>query len=69
VVEQENPDRFPSYPWNQFPLDGFLDHQPNCPTGAAFRRITADHGNDPLPLPIVEQLLGSRPLFVVQRPL
>ena len=49
-------------------FDGFFRHQPNGPTGAAFRRAAADHGNQLLFLGNVQQGYGSGPLFFVKCP-
>ena len=59
MAQQENPNGFTSYTWNQFAFDGFLRHQAYRPTGAAFRRATAYHCNQTLLLTIVEHLGGS----------
>jgi hypothetical protein len=51
----------------QFALDGFLRHQPDGPTGAAFGRIGANQGDDPLLLAGVEHSRRTRALFLIQR--
>jgi hypothetical protein len=53
---------------NQFTLDGFLRDQTHRPTGTAFRRATAYHGDQTLFLAIVEHRGCARPLFLIQRP-
>jgi hypothetical protein len=68
VAQQENPNGFPSYAWNQLAFDGFFRHPTHGPTGATFRRAAAYHGNQALFLAIVEHFGGPRPLSFVQRP-
>jgi hypothetical protein len=43
VVEEQEPDGFPTDSWDQPPLDGLFHHQPHGPASAAFWRITANH--------------------------
>ena len=57
-----------SYSRHQSPLDGFLGHQTHRPTGAAFRRAAAYHGDDPLFLAVVQHLRRSGSLLLIQRP-
>src|SRR5215467_7552271 len=61
VVEQQNPNRFPSHPGNQSPLYGLLGHQAHRPTGAAFWRIATHHSDDPLFLAVVQDRLRTGP--------
>ena len=68
MAQKQNPNGFPSYARNQFALDGLLRHQTHSPTGTAFRRATAYHGDQTLFLAIVEHLGGSGSLFLIQRP-
>ena len=67
VAEEEYPNGFPSYTWNQFTFDGFYRYQTHGPTGAAFRRIAAHHSNDPLLLGIVEHGDCAGTLFFEER--
>jgi hypothetical protein len=67
VVEEQNPNSFPSHPWNQSPFDSFLRHQTHCPAGATFGRVAAYHGDDPLSLTGVEHGHRARALFLVER--
>ena len=69
MAQQENPDGFPSYAGNQLSLDGFFGHQAYRPTGAAFRGVAAHHCSQTLFLAIVQHFRGSRPLFLIQRPI
>ena len=62
---QQNSDCLSAHLGNQFPFDGLFGDQADCPSGAAFRRFAADHGDNTLLLWAVENLLGSRPLFGV----
>src|SRR5579863_4569654 len=66
VVEEQNSDGFPSHARNQFPLHGFLYHQPHGPTSAALWRVTTDHGDDALLLAILQHFRRSRPLLFVE---
>src|SRR5271170_5976128 len=68
VVEEQNSDGFPSHSRDQTPLDRFFCHQPHGPAGAAFGWITADHGDDALPLAVLQNLGCSRPLLIVKSP-
>jgi hypothetical protein len=65
VALQQNPDCLSAYLGHQLALDGLFGDQADRPTGSAFRRRTADHGNDALLLGAIENLLGSRTLFGV----
>jgi len=65
VALQQNPDCFSAHLGNQLPFDGLFGDQANGPTGTTFRRLAADHGDDPLLLGAVENLLCPRPLFGV----
>src|SRR5258708_638327 len=65
VVEQQNPDCFPSHSWNQSPPHGFLGHQSHGPPGPAFGRVAAHHGNDALPLAVLQQCGRSGSLLLV----
>ena len=62
---QQNPDCLSAHLRNQLPFDGLFGDQADGPTGTAFRRFTADHGNDTLLLGAVENLLCPRSLFGV----
>src|SRR3990172_5793403 len=65
VALQQNPDCLSTHLGNQLPFDGLFGDQADGPTGTAFRRFTADHGNDTLLLGTVENLLCPRSLFGV----
>jgi hypothetical protein len=47
-------DGFPSYSWNQSPLDCFFGYEPNGPVSAALWRITANHCDNALLVRIVQ---------------
>jgi hypothetical protein len=66
VAEQQNPNCLPSHAWNQFPFHGLLGDQAHGPSRLPFRRLAADHGNDPLFLGCVQQLLGTAALTLIQ---
>jgi hypothetical protein len=63
VALQQNPDCLSAHFGHQLALDSLFGDQADRPTGSAFRRLTADHGNDALLLGAIENLLGSRSLF------
>jgi hypothetical protein len=63
VALQQNPNCLSTHLGNQLPFDGLFGDQANGPTGTAFRRFAADHGDNTLLLWAVENLPGSRPLF------
>ena len=65
VALQQNPDCLSAHLGHQLAFDGLFGDQADRPAGPAFRRITADHGNDALLLGAIENLLGSRSLFGV----
>jgi hypothetical protein len=67
VVEEQNTDGFPSHSGDQFPLHGFLYHQPHSPASTALGWVTADHGDDALLLAIVQNFRRARPLLFVKR--
>jgi hypothetical protein len=67
VVEEQNPDRFPSHAWNQAPLYGFLHHQSHGTAGAAFGRVAAHHGDDPLLLAVFQHRRRAGALLAVER--
>jgi hypothetical protein len=67
VVEEQNPDGFPSHAGNQSPLHGLLGHQSHGPAGAALRRIAAHHGDDPLLPAVVQHSRGAGALLIVER--
>jgi hypothetical protein len=67
VAFEQNPDCLPTHTRNQFALDGLLGHEAYRPPRPACRRITAHHSDDALLLGSVENLLGPRPLLLVQR--
>ncbi len=66
VVLQQDPDGLASHLGNQLALDRLSSHQTHGPARPAFWRITANHGDDALLLGIVQDLLSSRPLLLVQ---
>ena len=66
-MEQQNPNRLPSYLRHQFTLHRFFGHQANRPPGATFWRIAADHRDDALFLVSVQHLGRAGPLFLVKR--
>src|SRR5215813_1898144 len=68
VAQKENPNGFPSYPWNQFAFDGFLRHQAYRPTGASLRRTAAYHRDQTLFLAFVEHFRGTGPRLFIQCP-
>src|SRR5262244_4454916 len=68
VAQQENPNGFPSYPRNQFALNGFLCHQAHRPTGSSFRRTATYHCNQTLFLALVEHFRCTRPRSFIQCP-
>jgi hypothetical protein len=65
VALQQNSDCLSAHLGNQFPFDGLFGDQADGPSGTAFRRFAADHGDNTLLLWAVENLPGSRPLFGV----
>ena len=65
VALQQNSDCLSAHLGNQLPFDGLFGDQADGPPGTAFRRFTADHGNNPLLLWAVDNLPGSWPLFGV----
>src|SRR5208283_2131686 len=67
VAEQQDPHRLPPHLGHQFALDGLFSDQTDGPTGVTFRRLTTNHGDDPLLLGSVQQLLGTPPLPLVER--
>ena len=67
VVEEQNPDRFPSHAWDQSALHRFLGYQSHGPAGAALWRVTAHHGDDPLLLAVFQNRRSAGPLLVVER--
>src|ERR1039457_3317461 len=67
VVEEQNPDGFPSHAWDQSALHRFLGHQSHGPAGAALWRATAHHGDDPLLLAVYQNRRSPWPLLVVER--
>src|SRR5438105_1251404 len=50
VVEQQDANSFSSDRGNQFPLHRFFGHQPHRPAGTPLGGISADHGDNALPL-------------------
>ncbi len=66
MAQQENPNGFPSYPRDQFALDGLLCDQAHRPTGASFRRGAAYHCNQTLLLTCVEYFRGAWPLSFIE---
>src|SRR6266568_1815657 len=66
VVEQQNPDGLSSHSRNQAPLYGFLGHQSYRPPGAPFRRAATDHGDDTLPLAVLQHRGGSGPALLIE---
>src|SRR5215467_4146035 len=67
VAEQEKADGFSSHAGNQLAFDGFFRHQSHGPASAAFRRVTADHGDQPLFLVVVQHFRRSGPLPFIER--
>jgi lipoprotein signal peptidase len=59
VVEEQDANGLPSHTRNQPSFDGFLRYQPHRPTGAAFGRIAAHHGNNPLLLTVIKHSGGA----------
>src|ERR1035437_7363249 len=57
VVEQENPNGFPSHLGDQFSFDDLLGHQPHRPSSAPSGWSAANHGNDQLLLAATRPLL------------
>ena len=66
-MEQQNPDGLPSHSGNQSPFHGFLGHQSHGPPGTTFGRVAANHGDDALPLAVLQQRRRSGPLLLIQR--
>jgi hypothetical protein len=66
VVEQQDADGLSSHSGYQSPLHRFFDYQPNGPAGATLRRVTADHGDNPLFLAIVQHFSRSGPRLLVE---
>src|SRR5271157_2160052 len=66
VALQQNPNCLSAHLGHQLALDGFFYNQAHRPTSPPLRRLTADHGNDALLLGIVEDLMGTWPLLVVE---
>jgi hypothetical protein len=52
MVQQQNPYRFPSDARDEFALHGFLGDEAHCPSCSTFGRITANHGDNALPVRI-----------------
>jgi len=67
VVEEQNPDSFPSHARNQFALDRFLGHQSHGPTGPAFGRVAAYHCDNALLLAVLEHRRASGALLFIER--
>jgi hypothetical protein len=67
VVEEQNPDRFPSHAWDQSAFHRFLGHQSHGPPGSALWRVAARHGDDPLLLAVFQNSRSAWPLLVVKR--
>ncbi|HSB15077.1 MAG TPA: hypothetical protein VLE22_11505 [Bryobacteraceae bacterium] len=66
VVEEQNPNRFPSHAWNQPPFYGFLRNQSHGPAGAAFGRVAAHHGDDPLLLAVFQHSRRAGARLVIE---
>src|ERR1039458_9281809 len=66
VVEEQNPNGFPSHAGNQSSFHRFLGHQSHGQAGAALGRRTAPTGDDPLLLAVVQNAGGARALLVIQ---
>src|SRR5258707_129436 len=66
VALQQDPDCLSSHVRDQFAFDRLFDDQADSPASPPFRRFTADHGDDPLFLRIIENLLRSRSGSVVE---
>src|SRR5215470_18264873 len=67
VVQEQNPDRFPSHARDQAPLDGLLCYQTDRPAGAALRGIATHHRDNPLFLAVIEHRSSARPRSLEQR--
>ena len=65
---EQNPNCLASYPRRQLPLHGFFGDQSHRPPSPAFGRITTHHGDDPLPLVLLQHRLCPGPLLVIERP-
>lgn len=63
---EQDPDCLPTDAGHQLAFDRLAGHQTHRPARTAFWRCTANHGDDALLLGIVQDLLGSRPLFLVK---
>src|SRR6266404_415713 len=66
VALQQDPDGLSSHIRDQFAFDRLLDDQADNPASPPFRWLTADHGDNALFLGVVENLLCSRSLFIVE---
>jgi len=66
VALQQNPNGLATHLGNQFAFDGLFRDQADRPARPAHRRVTAHHGDDPLFLGIIQNLAGSRALFVIE---
>src|ERR1039458_8820338 len=55
VAFQQHPDRLPPNPRNQFAPDRFFGQKANRPAGSPFRRRRAGHGDDALPLFLIQR--------------
>src|SRR5215470_14046774 len=66
VAEQENADGLPSHAGNQLAFYGFFGHQAHRPASAAFRRVTANHRNQPLFLIVVQHLRRAGPWLLIE---
>jgi hypothetical protein len=67
VVEEQNPDGFPSHAWDQSPFDRFLCHQTHGPAGAALGWVATYHGDNALLLSLIEHGRRTRALLFVER--
>ena len=68
MAEQENADGFSPHAGNQLAFDGFLGHQAHRSAGATLWRVTADHGDQPPFLVVVQHLRRAGPLPLIQYP-
>ena len=67
VVEEQDPNGFPSHSGDQPAFDRFLRYQPHGPAGAALGRVAAYPSDDPLLLGIVEHGGCAGTLFFEER--
>jgi len=66
VVEEHYSDGLSSDARDEASFDRFLSDQTHCPSAPASGRLTTDHSDDSLLLPIIEQSGGAGARFVVK---